>query len=151
MHAFGSVEPGAQAEPAAQVKHSSATVRSVALPKVPPGQSVGCAVPASQNLPGEHGKQAVSPRSGWYLPGAQASQMCAEAVGMKLPGIHAVGADEPTLHALPGGHAWQSVCALLLVTLPKVPSSQGEGAALRSGQKDPVLHAWHLVCPPRVW
>ena len=102
---------------------------------------MGCAAPASQNLPGVHGKQAVSPRDGWYLPGAQAVQMAAEALGMKLPGTHAVGADEPTLHALPGGHAWQLACALLLVLLPKVPSSHGKGAALRSGQKEPVLHA----------
>jgi len=85
------------------------------------------------------------------LPGAQATQVAAEALGMKLPGMHGVGADEPTLHAWPGGHAWQSACARLPVTLPKVPSLHGEGAALRSGQNEPKMHALQPVDPPSVW
>ena len=85
------------------------------------------------------------------MPGAQATQVAAEALGMKLPGMHGVGADEPTLHAWPGGHAWQSACARLPVTLPKVPSLHGVGAALRSGQNEPKMHALHPVDPRSVW
>ena len=58
------------------------------------------------------------------------------------PNGHATGADKPMSgHTLPGGHITQPMTALLWpVEFPNVPTGQGVGLMVPSGQYSPVGH-----------